>query len=187
MGKIKDNKITRSFSGQYGDLVFRRVGNQTFFARKGVNTKPPSPAQRERRSLFAEAQNYAAQVLEEPGYSEWYSIVAKVNGLRSAQIAAVKDYMSRPEIESVITKGYQGNPGDVIHIRPKMLLKIEKMEVTIYHSGRSVLESGPAIKHELNWKYHATVHNPGIEASQVVVVAYDRLGKSCTAVGHLYL
>src|SRR5688500_7242030 len=98
MGKIVGNHITSSFSGQLSeDLVFRQIGNKAFFARKGVNTKPPTAAQRGNRDLFTTAQLYAATTLEQPQYSEWYSIVAKVNGLRSAQIAAVKDYMSKPE------------------------------------------------------------------------------------------
>jgi hypothetical protein len=188
MGKIANNRITSSFSGQLGDdVVFRQVGNKTFFARKGVNSKPPTPAQTGNRNLFASAQNYASQILEKPKYSEWYSIVAKVNGLRSAQIAAVKDFMSKPEIDSINTKSYRGAVGDVIHVKPKMLLKIEKMTVTIYSGDGSLLESGEATKSELNWKYHATASNAQIEGSRVAVVAYDRFKKSCTVVQHLGL
>jgi hypothetical protein len=188
MGKIVNNIVTSSFSGQLGeDLVFRQVGNKAFFAKKGVNAKPPTAAQRGNRHLFAIAQNYASGILEQPKYSEWYSIVAKVNGLRSAQIAAVKDFMSKPEIDSINGKSYRGIVGDVIHIKPKMLLKIEKMTVTIYSGDGALLESGEATKNELNWKYDATVSNAQIEGSRVVVVAYDRLEKSCTVVQYLGL
>jgi hypothetical protein len=188
MGKISNNRITSSFSGQLGDdVVFRQVGDKTFFARKGVNAKPPTPAQTGNRNLFAKAQNYASLILEKPQYSEWYSIVAKVNGLRSAQIAAVKDFMSKPEIDIINTKNYRGNVGDVIHIKSKMLLKIEKITVTIYGADGALLESGEATKSELSWKYHATISNAQAEGSRVVVVAYDRLKKSCTVVQHLGL
>lgn len=180
MGKIVNNKIVSSLSGRYGDdIVFRQVGDRTFFARKGVISKPPSAAQRGSRELFAAAQNYASEMLAQPEFSEWYSIMAKINGLRTAQIAAVKDYMSRPEIDSVDIKGYKGNAGDVIYINPKMLLKVERAEVTIY-AGDSILESGPAVKNELSWKYCATADNTKLQESRIVVVAYDRIGKSYT-------
>jgi hypothetical protein len=186
MGKIVDNSITSSFSGQYSeDVVFRQIGNKAFFARKGVNTKPPTAAQRGNRHLFTTAQHYAAQMLERPQYSEWYSIVAKVNGLRSAQIAAVKDFMSKPEIESINTRSYRGTVGDVILIKPKMLLKIEKINVTLYRADGTLLESGEATKSEFNWKYQASVFNAKPEGSRVVVVAYDRLEKSCTIIQYL--
>jgi len=188
MGKIVDNRITSSFSGQLSeDVVFRQIGNKAFFARKGVNTKPSTVAQCGNRDLFATAQNYAERMLDKPQYSEWYSIVAKVNGLRSAQIAAVKDFMSKPEIDSINTRSYRGTVGDVILMKPKMLLKIEKMNVTLYRADGTLLESGEATKSELNWKYHASVSNAQAEGSRVVVVAYDRLEKSCTLIQYVGL
>ena len=188
MGKIVDNRLTSSFSGQFtDDIVFRQVGNKTFFARKGVNKKPPTPAQRGNRNLFAEAQNYASITLEDPRYSEWYSIVAKVNDLKSAQIAAVKDFMSKPEMDSIDTKSYRGTVGNVIHFKPKMLLKIEKINVSIYRADGALIETGAATKHELNWRYHTTKPNTQPEGSRIVVVAYDRFEKSCTVVQYLGL
>ena len=181
MAKIVNNPLTSTFSGQVGDdIIFRRIGNRTFVAKKGVNTKLATPAQRGRRDLFATAQFYASQMMENPEYSEWYSIVAKVNGMRNAQGAAVKDYMSKPEIDNVNTKGYKGNIGDVIHIKPKMLLKIKRIEITIHRADGTELESGLAIKSELNWKYVATRSNHQVEGSRVAMIAYDSMGKSCT-------
>jgi hypothetical protein len=188
MGKINSNNIVSSFSGKLGDeLVFRQIGNRTFFSKKGINTKAPSAAQNENRQQFAEAQYYAYKVLQDPTQSEWYSIVAKINGLRNAQLAVIKDYRTKPEIETLDTKSYKGNIGDVIHIKPKMLLKIEKIEITIYAPDGSILESGLAVKTELKWKYHATVFNADVEGSRVVAVTYDRLGKSCRVVSYLTL
>ena len=187
MGKILGNNITSSFSGALGDdLVFRRIGGRTFFARKGVNRKPPSPSQNSRRSLFADAQQYASEAMEQPETSEWYSIVAKMNNLRTAQLAAIKDFMSSPEIEIVDEKKYEGRPGNIICIKPKMLLKIEKMEIAIHGADGKMLESGLAMKTGLAWKYRATAINPQVSGSKVIVVAHDRLEKSCTVVTHLY-
>jgi hypothetical protein len=180
MGRIVNNDITRSFSGAFGDdLVFRQIGNRAFFARKGKSKKPSTPRQTDNRKIFAAAQYYAHSISSRPSESEWYSIVAKVNNLRSAQVAAVKDYLSKPQIESVYTQQYRGNIGDVIHIKPKMLLKIMKIEITIHASDGSILESGLAVKTELSWKYQATAVNEALEGSRIALLAYDRLEKTC--------
>jgi hypothetical protein len=185
MGKVTNNAITHSFSGSFGDdIVFRQIGNRTFFTRKAVLAKAPTSAQKNNRSLFAEAQNFASQTLENPQQSEWYSIVAKVNGLKTAQLAAIRDYMSKPEIESVNTKKYKGNIGDVIQIKPKMLLKIQRIDISIYNTTGSLIESGLAFKRELHWQYHATVFNEQVDTSHIVLTAHDRLEKSCKIVAH---
>lgn len=186
MGKVVNNPLTSTFSGQVGDdIIFRRIGNRTFITKKGVRRKAATPAQRSRRDLFTEAQFYASDMLENPEKNQWYSIVAKVNGMRNAQGAAVKDFMSKPEIDTIETKGYAGNIGDVIHIKSKMLLKITRIDVTLHYADGTVLESGAAVKHELNWKYSATTFNPQVEGSKMVITAYDSLGKSCTVITYL--
>jgi hypothetical protein len=188
MAKIVNNTLTSTFSGQVGDdIIFRRIGNRTFVMKKGVNTKPATPAQRGRRNLFTEAQFYASGMLENPEKNQWYSIVAKVNGIRNAQLAAVKDFMSKPEIDTINTKGYTGNIGAVMYIIPKMLLKITRIEVTLYRADGVVLESGLAVKHELHWKYVTTVFNQSVEGSKMAIVAHDSLEKSCTVIKHLVL
>jgi hypothetical protein len=85
------------------------------------------------------------------------------------------------------TKGYQGNVGDVIHIKPKAALKTTSIDVTIYNADGSVLESGQAIKNEFDFKYCATVPNASVDGSKVVLVTHDRLEKSCRVVEHLYV
>jgi hypothetical protein len=183
MGKIKNNAITHSFSGSFGDdIVFRQIGNRTFFTRKAVHVKLPTPAQKDNRNLFAEAQNFASQALENPEDNEWYSIVAKVNGLKTAQLAAVRDYMSKPDIESIDVKKYKGNIGDVIQIKPKMLLKIQRINISIYDVTDYLIESGLAYKRELHWMYKASVFNGQVDASRIVLTAYDRMEKSCKVV-----
>ncbi|MBT1705764.1 hypothetical protein [Chryseosolibacter indicus] len=187
MGKIINNPVTTTLSGSLGKhLVFRQVGNRAFFVKKPVNTKPPTDAQRSNRHNFAEAQNYARVMMQDPELGEWYSIVAKVNNLKSAHRAAANDFLTKPEIESIDTKGYKGNVGDVIHITPKAYLKITRLEVTIYDAEGAILETGLAIKNELNFKYCAMQPNSRAEGSKIVLVAHDRLKKTCRVVEHLY-
>jgi hypothetical protein len=188
MGKIINNPITSTFSGSLGeDLIFRQVGNRAFFVKKPVHTKKTAtPAQTSNRHNFAEAQNYARTMLLNPELGEWYSIVAKVNSLKNTHRAAANDFLTKPEIESINTKGYKGNVGDVIHIKPKTFLKIARIDVTIYDADGAILESGQAIKNELNFKYCATLPNAHVDGSKIVLVTHDRLKKSCRIVEHLY-
>ncbi len=187
MGRITGNHITSSFSGAFGeDIVFKKIGNRSFFARKGVNRKKPSTAQGSNREWFAEAQRYASHALMQPELSECYSIMAVVLGLRNARLAAVKDFMSMPEIRSVDAKKYTGQAGDELYFWPEMPLKIQRIEVTLHDGDGKVLESGWAVKHNLHWKYKATVVNPRVDGSRVVAVAYDRLNKSLRVVTPIY-
>jgi hypothetical protein len=178
MGKIVNNTITGSFSGQYSeDLIFRWVGNRTYFVRKGINDTPASEAQTENRNRFTEAQLVTRHLLKDPDVEEWYASMAQLNGFNSALTAAVKDYLCLPEIKSIVTKKYKGKPGDVIIIHPWILTKIRRMEITIYGADGLVLESGAATKTQLHWKYAATTHNPFREGSRIEVTAYDRFEK----------
>ncbi|MBT1704104.1 U32 family peptidase C-terminal domain-containing protein [Chryseosolibacter indicus] len=179
MGKIIDNQITGSFSGKFGDdLVFKRYGNKTFFSRKGKNKTPASAEQLKKRAMFTEAHFYADVTLREPEKNEWYTIVAEVNGLRTAQQAVVKDFMTMPEIEDVDIKPYKGKVGDVILMTPKMRLKITKVEVSIYDATGNMIESGLATKKGFNWEYKATVVNPNPERCRAEIVSYDRFDKT---------
>jgi hypothetical protein len=169
------------------DLVFRQVGNRAFVVKKPARKKPVTPAERSNRHLFAVAQMYAREMLRNPELGQWYSIVAKVNNLQSAHRAAANDFLTKPEIEQMDTKGYQGNVGDVIRIKPKTALKITSIDVTIYNADGSILESGQAIKNEFNFKYYATLPNASVDGSKIVLVSRDRLEKSCRIVEHLYV
>lgn len=183
MGKIINNAITGSFSGKFGDdLVFRRLGNRTIFARKGRNQKPSTVAQTNNRHRFAEAQIYTRQLLEQPDQSERYAVMAQLNGYYSAQIAAVKDYMCLPEIEGINIKKGKAGAGDVILIKPKIYLKIVRLDITLYNTDSTVLESGPAVKTGLNWKYNTTTPVEQLKGTRLEVVTYDRFNKSCTFV-----
>lgn len=187
MGKIVNNVVTAGFSGKFGDdLVFKRIGNRTFFARKGVYKDKPTPGQNGAREQFAQASYYASHTLNYyPEETERYSIMARLNNLKSAQAAAVKDYMTRPEIERLDVKKYKGKVGDAILIVPRLLLKIERVEVTLLRADGTELESGSAIKHNLDWKYIAKAFNDEVKGSTISVVAYDRLEKSSKITLHL--
>ena len=112
----------------------------------------------EARLSLADASIHASLTLEDPEQSEWYSTVAKVNQIRSAQLAAVKDYMSNT-------------------IYPKMLLKTIKIVVKITGPDGAMVESGHAVKQNFHWRYKATVANTQVEHSTIELIAYDRFEK----------
>lgn len=181
MGKIKNNPVTRGFSGKLGDdLVFRQLDNQTIFAKRTLVSSAPSARQKEIRSNFTQASLYASAAIDNPQASQDYKLMAAVLGLKSAYLAAVTDYLTEPEIGSAFTGYYKGRVGDVINITSKLPFKITEIDVSIMLPDGTVLESGKAISSELKWRYVATVANAQVSGSKLVLVARDRLGKEVT-------
>lgn len=178
MGRIKGNTITQGFSGKYSDeLIFRHVDGQTYFVRKPENTAPPSERQLEMRNKFTEASFFATAALDNPQASQEYKLMATAQGLKSAYLAAMTDYLTLPEIGSIFTRGYKGAPGDFISISGKLAYKVTSVHVTIVRADGTVLESGAAVARELKWRYSATVTNEQIHGCRLVIKSRDRQGK----------
>lgn len=181
MGKIDENIITKGFRGKYNDdLVFRRVDNKTIFSRRSVSKKPPTASQLQTRNRFNRASHYASAAIAHPQASLDYKLMAELQGLKSAYLAAVTDYLTQPVIADVFTDGYQGNMGELITITPKVPFKITETTVTILNAAGAVIESGKAVPHEFKWRYVITTANPQVQGSKVVVLARDRQGKEVT-------
>lgn len=181
MGKIKDNVVTRGFSGKFGnDLVFRQVDNQTIFAKRTLVTSAPTEKQSAVRDKFTEASLFASAAIDNPQANQEYKLMAELQGLKSAYVAAVTDYLTLPEIGSVFTGGYKGNVGELLNIKPVTPYKIIEMEVSIELADGSVLETGKALANESKFRYTTTVVNPQVKGSKLVLVARDRQGKEST-------
>jgi len=181
MGKIKNNVVTKGFSGKFGDdLVFRNVDDKTVFARRPLNTAEPTARQTEIRKKFTEATLFAAGAIDHPQASQDYATMAELQGLKSAYVAAVTDFLTTPEIGGVFTFAYTGNVGDMINIKPKVAMKIIQIDVSLLRADGTVLESGKAVPSALNWRYVATVANAQVKGTKLVLVAYDRQGKTST-------
>jgi hypothetical protein len=181
MGKIKNNVATRGFSGKLGeDITFRQVDGKTIFAKRTLTEVAPSARQKEVRLKFAEASQFASAAIENPQAGHEYKIMAELQGFKSAYVAALTDYLSLPEIGGVFTNSYQGRIGDMITITSKVPYKITEINVSILQADGTVLESGKAVASELKWRYLATVPNPQVKGSKLVLVARDRHGKETT-------
>lgn len=181
MGKIKNNVVTKGFSGKFGDdLVFRQVGNQTIFVKRTPVSSAPSARQAEVRNKFTEASLFASAALDNPQASLDYKLMAELQGLKSAYLAAVTDFLTDPEIASVFTGSYKGQVGDLFNIKSKIPYKITAIDVRILRPDGTVLESGKAVANELKWRYAATAENAQVPGSKLVLLARDRQGKEST-------
>jgi len=182
MGKVDDkNIITKGFRGKYNeDLVFRKVDNQTIFSRRGVSGKAPTEKQMATRERFNRASMYASSAIAHPQRSLDYKVMADLQGLKSAYLAAVTDYLTMPEIGDVFTDEYRGSAGEMITVSAKEKFKIVDLTVTILSAAGAVIETGKAVPFELKWRYTVTAANPQLSGSRVVVLARDRQGKEST-------
>lgn len=177
MGKIKKNVITKGFSGKYNDdLVFRQVDDQTVFARKAENNAEPTERQREVRDRFAEASIYASGAIDNPQTGPDYEQLAKLQGVKSAYIAALTDFLTEPEITSVFTKAYTGAAGSTINMTSRYPYKITGIDVSILNADGSVLEAGAAIQRASKWRYTTTMANVQVQGTKFVLKARDRVG-----------
>jgi len=181
MGKIKNNVVTRGFSGKFGeDLVFRQVDNRTIFAKRTVSTQPPTARQVEVQSRFTEASLFASAAIDNQQAFTDYQLMAKQQGLKSAYVAALMDFLTYPEIGSIFTAAYTGTIGDVINIKPKITHKVIGIDVKIVSADGAEIESGAATLNGLKWHYVATKANANVKGSKFVLVARDRQKKKTT-------
>jgi len=181
MGKIKNNVVTKGFSGKLGDdIVFRQVDNQTIFAKRTLVTTQPTAGQIAARARFTQASLFASTAIDNPQASQEYKLMAELQGFKTAYLAALTDYLTLPEIGSVFTDAYQGNVGDLINIKGKTAYKIKELHVSILRADGSVLESGNAVPNQLKWRYSATVANAQVKGSKLILLARDRRGKEST-------
>ena len=100
MAIVKNNAIASSFRGSFGnDLVFRHVRGKTFVmapARK-PDKKKESEAQRNTRSNFREAAQWAQHILLDPEKKAYYRQRARKLKLPNAYTAAITDFMRKPK------------------------------------------------------------------------------------------
>lgn len=181
MGKIVDNPVTNGFSGKLGkDLVFRQVDGETIFAKRTVIKATASAGQLEIRDKFAEATQFASAVLEIPQASQDYKIMAELQGMKSAYLAAVTDYLTLPKFGHIYYKLYKGNVGDLITITTKVPLKVVEIDVSIVQADGTVVEAGKAEARELKCRYTATVANAAVTGCTLKIVARDRQDQEVT-------
>jgi hypothetical protein len=132
------------------------------------------------RNKFAEASMFATSALANPQASIDYKVMAQLQGLKSAYLAAVSDYLTQPEIAGIVTSGYRGKVGDIITITSKVPYKITEIDIRILGADGLMLESGNAVAREPKWRYIISTANPQVKGSRIVLVARDRQDREST-------
>jgi hypothetical protein len=178
MGQVKENLLTKGFSGRIGDeIVFRQVGKRTVFSKRPRKSNVLSPNQQVQRDFFKNAVLFAKTMLLDPAVRIDYENRAAQAGLPSAYVAAMTDYLKAPEINLLATDFYTGAVGSIIWITVLDAFKIQEMTVTLTDANGALIETGVALPEEGRWKYVATQPNALVAGTKVIVTAKDRPGK----------
>jgi hypothetical protein len=171
-----DNAITKNYHGMMGGIVFRCIGDKSIMSKRPDCSKVVrSAAQRSNEKRFAAAVIYGHTVLNNPRLREYYRKKRKEH--QSIWNAAISDFLSRPKIEKIEVNGYKGFPGNVIKIKAWDKFKVDVVNVMILNEAGQLIESGPAVASPLSggmeWDYIATVMNPCLKGSRVIVRVVD--------------
>jgi hypothetical protein len=108
MAIVATNIIIDGLSGKLGrSLVFRTLHGKTFVsqAARKPDKKKETPAQRETRSNFREATEWARTILRDPEKKAYYKQRARVLKLPNAYTAAITAYMRKPKIVKTRQRG----------------------------------------------------------------------------------
>ncbi|MFM9837855.1 MAG: hypothetical protein ACKVOQ_06295 [Cyclobacteriaceae bacterium] len=180
MGSVKENLLTKGFSGRIGDeIVFRQVGNRTLFAKRP--RKRTNLVQSAQATRFSKAVLYAKTVLLDDAIRAEYEEAAALAGFNSAYVAAVTDYLKDPIIALVYTDLYKGAAGDLIWITALDDFKIQSVTVTLQQPNGTLIEAGQAVAESSRWKYITTQPNATVAGTKVIVTAKDRPGQEVVA------
>lgn len=181
MASVKDNLLTKGFSGRIGDeIVFRQVGKRTLVAKRPRKSTLLTPGQEAQRELFRKAVTFAKTMMLNPEVKADYALRARMAGLASPYSAAVTDYLKQPELTNIDTDYYQGAVGDIIWVIALDDFKLQKVTVVIQRADGTMLESGDAELTNGRWKYEASQANASVVGSKVVVTAIDRPGRTAS-------
>ncbi|MBT1706562.1 hypothetical protein, partial [Chryseosolibacter indicus] len=78
MGKIKENLLTKGFSGRVGDeMVFRQIDGETFVGKRRRKRELLTPKEQQVKDRFMDSVFYAKSVLGDPAVKEAYELMKK--------------------------------------------------------------------------------------------------------------
>jgi hypothetical protein len=140
-------------------LVPRRRGNKIILANSPTIDKNQvrTLKQQEHLHRFSAAASYASTAIANPELEKLYR--KKATAKRSRYICAVRDYMRAPEVKSIDTSTYYGNPGSTILVKAKDDFCVKEVTVSIYNSTGRLIEEGNAVIGTIGngvWTYTAT-------------------------------
>ena len=185
MSKVIGNSVVKGAKGLFGDdIVFKKVrGNM-------VMAKPPAP--RDKREMsdkqkahakrFLKATQFATRMLANPTTAAEYEGGITLRKF-TARLVAISDYLNAPEVDSINTDLYFGNPGDKVIIDATDDFLVKAVKVTITDSTGAVIEqgdAGPDAEDVSPWTYVVTKANASLPGTTIRAVAYDKPGNKGT-------
>lgn len=180
--ELQENDLISGSSGRFGKrLIYRQRGGKTIIAARPFKKKNPNtPLQQEVRGIFAEGILYAKAVIADEANKAIYQ--AKVKGNQTAFNLALADFCKAPQITKHNIAGYSGQAGDKISIRAVDDFKVEWVRLVIKDCADSTIEEGAAIlsANGADWIYTATVANPTLAGTKLIMSAADMPGNVTT-------
>jgi hypothetical protein len=180
--ELKNNDLVMGSSGRIGDqLVYRQRAGKTIIAKRPKKSSvKATDLQLEVQELFAEAVLYARGVLADEAKKALYQ--AKAKSGKSAFNLALSDFCKAPEIRKYQTSNYTGQLGDKISIRVIDDFKVEWVRLIIKDSADNLIEEGETVlsDNRVDWIYTATVLNPSLAGTKLIISAADMPGNIST-------
>ncbi len=178
MAKIKKPDET-DISAMLSDVVAPKMyRNRVVVSRVTHPKQSTSEKKLEANDRFADANQYAKNILKMPGMKELYAKGISAR-LSNTHTVAVSDYLNAPVIHAINIKEYHGTAGDKLRIRATDDFQVTSVEVRILNKEGNILEKGEALKNKRkpsSWVYTTTVNNTELEGTKIQVRAKDRPG-----------
>ncbi len=180
--ELLENDLVEGSSGRFGKrLIYIRRGEKTIIARRPAKRRNSNTLlQQGVREMFAEGVLYARAAIADEIKKAMYQ--AKATGNQSAFNVAMSDFCKSPEIKKYSISDYTGQIGDKISIRAVDDFKVEWVKLIIKDSTGTTLEEGSAVlsTNGADWIYTASVVNPGLAGTTLIMSAADIPGNITT-------
>ncbi len=179
MARQKNNVVTHGTSGKVGDLLlFSQRGGKTIIGkipdRSGLI---PTDKQLQVQEKFQEGVVYAKTAIADPATKALYDAVAAED--QTAFNMALADFCVAPEIKSVDHSHYTGVIGNKIIVKAIDNFMVKSVKLELRKPDNSLIEEGDAVQDPVNgllWDYTATVTNPAVSGTKIIVKAADLPG-----------
>jgi hypothetical protein len=143
MAKIKGNALMMNVRGMFGkQVVFKeRLGTPYVSAPPNVNeNRIATGEEQHNRNRFGEAVEFGKQAVKNPELKREYAALAGKG--QTAYNVAVSDARLPPEINSLLTQGYTGQPGSCILVQATDNVKVKRVHVAILDAEMALIEQG---------------------------------------------
>ena len=182
MARVKDNPLTRGFSGTIAKLITftQRAGETVVGKYRRPSSKAPTDTALAIRARFKSSIAYARAAVKNAATKAMYNAAAPAGS--SGFNIALADAFKPPVVESIDSGLYHGVVGDVIMVRATDDFKVAALKVSIHNGAGDLLEEGDAVIQEdtIAWLYNAKAANAAVAGSKISAVATDLPGNATT-------